>query len=511
MLRADRNGWGCLAAVLLLAGCPTTSDSSRGGSDSGGFTGGVGDTAPPVDVVTNDVAPPIDIAAPEDVEAPTDTGADVTGAEDPGPAPIDNGPADTGGGGPILPEPNGVPSFGNCSEPGGERNIYDLQDPQCPDHITPEPTTNPGVQVAIANVVVTAVFGDTTFVQEEAGGPYSGIAVFTHGIPTGDLAPGHQVNVVGSYSEYFGTSQIHLESFEILGETDVPQPFVVSHPAHVETGGTMAEMMEGVFIRVNDVQTIHTKPDCPNDYGEFMVTGELRVDNMGFTFDARLGDQFASIVGPLHYTFGNTKIEPRTPDDLDITKTGGASSISKCIEADCFIPETVSGTGQVIVNEVMPDPYGPDTGQEWIELYNPTGVEVDLDGWQVRDCGGQAYTLVGANLTIGAGKYLVLGMNATPATNGGVPVDYAYGEGFYLPNTVGAVILMNGSDPFQADVVDQMRYSRFEPWDVFFAGHSLERKDPLNDGTKPESWATGSASFGTAENQGTPGAKNSAQ
>ena len=157
----------------------------------------------------------------------------------------------------------------------------------------------------------------------------------------------------------------------------------------------------------------------------------------------------------------------------------------------------------------MPDPSGSDYGQEWIELHNPTNEDVNMDGWELRDCGAQKLALVGANMLIPAGGYLVIGSNKNEATNGGVPVGYGYGEAFYLPNTIGSVLLYDAPEPF-GNLVDQMRYSRFDPWDSFKSGASLERINPTEDGTVHTNWATGTASFGVGTNLGTPGQKNTA-
>ncbi len=85
-------------------------------------------------------------------------------------------------------------------------------------------------------------------------------------------------------------------------------------------------------------------------------------------------------------------------------------------------------------------------------------------------------------------------------------MDLSYGlDGFYLPNTVGSVILFDGTTDL-ANVVDQARYSRFDEWEsVFVTGHSLERTSPTSDGTKPTSWEPSQSPFGTGENFGTPG------
>ena len=165
--------------------------------------------------------------------------------------------------GETLPPAGIQAQFQNCSEPGGDRNIYDIQDPQCPDHVSWSLGQSP-VSVILKNVVVSAVFGDTLFVQEESGGAYSGISVYSHGMPTGELVPGDRVTITGGYSEFYEVSQIYLESWEVLGSGEAPGPWTAPHPAHLAQGD-VAEMLEGVLVRVVDVETTHTQPDCPHD------------------------------------------------------------------------------------------------------------------------------------------------------------------------------------------------------------------------------------------------------
>ena len=406
-----------------------------------------------------------------------------------------------------LPPAGIQAQFQNCSEPGGDRNIYDLQDPQCPDHVSWS-VGQSAVSVVLKNVVVSAVFGDTLFVQEEGGGAYSGISVYTHGMPTQDLVPGDRVTITGGYSEFYEVSQVYLEDWDVTSSGEAPGAWTAPHPAHIAKGD-VAEMLEGVLVRVVDIETTHTQPDCPHDYGEFEVTGGLRIDDMGHHWQARLGDDFSSITGPLHYSFGNYKVEPRNEDDINATALGQEDAISKCFAAECQASDGDLGTQAVVITELLVDPYGSDTGQEWIELYNPGSQDVSLDGWELRDCGEQTYPLVGANLIVPAKGFLVLGASDNPATNGGAPVDYAYGSGFYLPNTVGSVLLYDGA-AWEGALVDQARYSRFDPWDVLVSGKSMERREALEYGADPDNWAIGSGAYGPTENEGSPGSKNKA-
>ena len=58
-----------------------------------------------------------------------------------------------------------------------------------------------------------------------------------------------------------------------------------------------------------------------------------------------------------------------------------------------------------------------DGSGEWFEITNISGAAVDLDGLQVSDTGGAAFTVSGT-VAITAGGSVVLGNNADPLTNG---------------------------------------------------------------------------------------------
>lgn len=48
--------------------------------------------------------------------------------------------------------------------------------------------------------------------------------------------------------------------------------------------------------------------------------------------------------------------------------------------------------GGVFINEIMPNPKGPDGTDEWIEIYNSNNSDVDLSGWQIQDTVGTITT-----------------------------------------------------------------------------------------------------------------------
>lgn len=75
----------------------------------------------------------------------------------------------------------------------------------------------------------------------------------------------------------------------------------------------------------------------------------------------------------------------------------------------------------VIAEEVLPvqisefyaNPPGDDNTQEWIELYNPTGSSIALDGWTIADLVGTSKTYALNGKTIDGGSFLVLERSQT--------------------------------------------------------------------------------------------------
>ncbi len=47
---------------------------------------------------------------------------------------------------------------------------------------------------------------------------------------------------------------------------------------------------------------------------------------------------------------------------------------------------------EVVINEILPSPEGPDSDNEWIEIFNQNDFEVDLSNWQIVDTIGKTTT-----------------------------------------------------------------------------------------------------------------------
>ncbi|NCG20512.1 MAG: tandem-95 repeat protein [Rhodobacterales bacterium] len=162
--------------------------------------------------------------------------------------------------------------------------------------------------------------------------------------------------------------------------------------------------------------------------------------------------------------------------------------------------------GDLVVTEFMPNPAAvSDTVGEWFEVYNATGVEVDLNGLEVSDLGSELFTVTGS-LVVAADDYVLFVKNADPLLNGGLPAgDYAYGTGMTLANNSDEISLWNG-----ATVIDTISYDVATVWAVasgFASQYPLTPDAALND--DGALWCEATNAYGDGD-VGTPGAANSA-
>lgn len=62
----------------------------------------------------------------------------------------------------------------------------------------------------------------------------------------------------------------------------------------------------------------------------------------------------------------------------------------------------------ITINEVEQNPEGPDSGNEWIEIYNPSSFDVDVGGWKLVDGYFGKTEFISEGTVIAAGGYLVI-------------------------------------------------------------------------------------------------------
>lgn len=202
--------------------------------------------------------------------------------------------------------------------------IQAVRDPSDPAH----PAA--GSPVTVTGAYVVGVRPDTGkskgfWIQDPAGQPFSGIFVFTSAVaPT--VVVGNRVTVTGTYSEYQTVSELSdpVVVIEDAG-TKLPfDPIVVADPSAIATGGAKAEGYESMLVEVDNVTILTQNPDDPKDYDEFLVTGNLRIDDFasdgvvgqGLDNICPAGSVYTKLIGIGNSSAGQYKLEPRGKDDV---------------------------------------------------------------------------------------------------------------------------------------------------------------------------------------------------
>jgi hypothetical protein len=385
-----------------------------------------------------------------------------------------------------------------CRRGDGPLRIRDVRDSRCPDWER-LPTGQPGREETLREAIVTGVFGTNFTVSDPEGGAYAAVYVFNPGeypLPAG-LQRGTIISVRGQFIEFFTQTELVIDedAIEIIGNADPIEPILVADPQRIATGGDLAEALESVLLEVQGVTVSNTAPDCPRDFGMFVVTGGLRIDDKNdFDYEAKRNDFVNSVVGVLHYSFDQTKLFPRDANDIDITYCGGVPD--KCETSECQVELDTPETGRLVISEIQTNPRGEDTEREWIEIYNPGGGRVDLAGWTVEDCSGRGVNLGGR---VDDRAHHVIARSQDRELNGGVRSDGGMGE-LFLPNSYGSVLLFNPDH----QLVDQVRYEPEMPWPDRFPGQSLELINTNADNNAGANWRAGDDEYGDG-GSGTPG------
>ncbi len=152
-------------------------------------------------------------------------------------------------------------------------------------------------------------------------------------------------------------------------------------------------------------------------------------------------------------------------NDIDDDRDGDTDCDDPDCAGDPACPAPLDG--DLIITEVMPNPFGSDTGTEWFELYNGTGAAIDLSGWTLRDDDFDSEVIMGP-LVIESGEYLAFADGANP----GFTVDYVFSQ--TLANSGDEIVLVDLDGAERAAV----RYDNVAwPWGNGFAAQFDARLD----------------------------------
>lgn len=215
-------------------------------------------------------------------------------------------------------------------------------------------------------------------------------------------------------------------------------------------------------------------------------------------------------------TSGNVTTAPASTTDVDTTGATDptdptdpdTTAADPCMPDPCTAPEVcVDGVcsgvaapmpGDVVFNELQPNPDSvTDEQGEWLELHNTAAVAVELSGCELSDQGSDSHTIT-SSVVIEPGGFAVLGR--VEGANGGVTLDYAYGNQISLANGEDEIALRCG-----ADLIDELVYSGSWP---FGAGASAQLTPGAGASNEdPAQWCEATTAYGDGD-LGSPGAAN---
>ena len=194
--------------------------------------------------------------------------------------------------------PDATLDDGSCEYESLELSIYDIQG---------QTDDSPYINHIVSTTgVVTGVAYNGFFFQDGMS-EWSGIWAYG---ASDNLALGDLVAVTGTVVEYNNLTEIDVMSVLVVSSNnELPNPIILDT-------GDIGESYESVLVNV-----IGTAITSPNEYGEWSVddgSGSTWVDDKLFAEadeSIELGNQYV-VVGPVDFTYGNYKIQPRSEADV---------------------------------------------------------------------------------------------------------------------------------------------------------------------------------------------------
>ncbi|MBN1478633.1 ExeM/NucH family extracellular endonuclease [candidate division KSB1 bacterium] len=272
--------------------------------------------------------------------------------------------------------------------------------------------------------LVTAVFGDGYFIQEPAGGAWSGLWIADEvNMPAlGDL-----LRLTGTVAETSSLTELNdLTEFLILSVGNTPPSAEL-----LLTGDVGQEQWEGVLVEVQDVSV--TNADLGD--GHWQVddgSGPACIGNKGsYSYIPVQNDEMALVRGPVDVNNG-TFIQPRW--DEDVQKKIALSLVINEIHAD---PDAEHGdaNGDGVVDTA---------DDEFVEIVNASDASVDLSGWTLADATSIRHIFPEGTVIRQNGAIVVFGGGEPMGDFGGAIVCAASTGSLGLNNAGDTLVLSDG-------------------------------------------------------------------
>ena len=308
-----------------------------------------------------------------------------------------------------------------------------------------------GSRVAVVGNIVTPPGSFTSssgtvseiWVQDATGG----IAVFSVATTrAAELALGQKVQVVGNRGENAGQLQITSPTVTTQTGSTIIAPRTIS--------GTEfnARTYEGQLGRVLGIVVDSIGTTTSTSFTVFGKTGDakpVQIRVIGAVINATTGDTTIKNTGLTRADFVPGQAYDVT-GELTVFVQGTAPNqvtnvqIKPRFKSD--VTAAVAPLPKIVINEFMANPATVnDNLGEYIELYNAGSFAVNLQNWIISDNFG--VDTIDIALSIPAGGYVLLGVNANRTTNGNIPVDFQY---------TGNIALGNSGDRIQLKMPDRV-------------------------------------------------------
>ena len=149
--------------------------------------------------------------------------------------------------------------------------------------------------------------------------------------------------------------------------------------------------------------------------------------------------------------------------------------------------------GHVVISEVLYDASGVDAGKEWIELYNPTNSDINLDGYAIESGNGanpddwtSEWVGTASDIIPAHGFFLIGESDVVPKPDYITTLDLQNGpDGVRLNDTLGIIDTVGWGTHVHTE------YYEGTPYIDVSAGNSIERKSSLtNNENEGNGWDT---------------------
>ncbi len=326
----------------------------------------------------------------------------------------------------------------------------------------------------------TSVYGDGDLgtpgaTNDSCGSAQEGILVISEIM----IDPAAVGDVNGEYIELYNASSttIDLQGFRLTG--DGADGFTIDQSLTVQPGkylllGTNPDTQSNGGLTL-DYQYNYSSLILNNSGDSILImSGMTVIDRVDYTSAWPYTSGVAMSLNPEYLNAADN-------DDKNnwclATSPYGAGDLGTPGQANDSCNNTIQiAPGDLVITEIMYNPNAvTDSSGEWFEILNTTDHELNLEGLIIRDAGSDHFTIIGP-LPIQPGEYIVFGINADPAVNGNVSVDYRYSS-MSLSNTNDEIIILN-----ETTVIDQVYYN----WDSFphpLPGMALSLGSPIPNAT----------------------------